>query len=384
VRYTDNFIKPNYSASLMDLGGVVTGLSSDPSSSAGVELHGQVNNAPLAIVGRVNPLKGNLSLDLKANVRGMELAPLSPYSGRYAGYGIDKGKLSFEVAYQIENRTLSAQNRLILDQLRFGDKIDSPNATTLPVRFAVALLQDRNGVIDLNLPIAGSLDDPQFSIGGIIVKVIVNALTKAIAQPFALLGSLFGGGEEMSALEFDPGHFTIPAAGETKLTSLAKALTERPALMLEITGRTDAEADRAGLRRAAIDRKVRALKTKDMLARGEPVEPGPTVVKATEYPALLTRVYKDEKITKPPNVLGMQTALPVEEMEKAIIANTKIGEEDLVTLGNRRAETVKAWMLKNGAVPAERIFIIAAKTAVTNVDGKGNGLRPSRVDFSLR
>ena len=317
VRYTDNFIKPNYSANLMDLGGAVTGLSSDPSSSANVDLHGEVNSAPLAIAGRINPLKGNLSLDLKANVRGMELAPLSPYSGRYVGYGIDKGKLSFEVAYQVEDRKLTAQNRLILDQLRFGNKIDSPSATTLPVRFAVALLQDRNGVIDVNLPIDGSLDDPQFSMGGIIAKAILNILTKAVTQPFALLGSLFGGGgEEMSALEFDPGHFAIPPASEAKLTSLAKALIERPALTLEITGRTDPEADHAGLQRAAIDRKVRALKSKDLLARGEAVESGGTVEKAAEYPALLTRVYKDEKFAKPRNLLGMQKELPVEEMER--------------------------------------------------------------------
>ena len=243
VRYTDNFIKPHYTANLMDLGGVVAGLSSDPSSSASVDLHGAVNSAPLAIAGRINPLKGDLSLDLKAHVRGMELAPLSAYSGRYVGYGIDKGKLSFEVAYQIENRTLTAQNRLILDQLRFGDKIDSPGATTLPVRFAVALLQDRNGVIDIDLPIGGSLDDPQFSMGGIIGKVLVNVLTKAVTEPFALLGSLFGGGAEMSSLEFEPGHAAIPTAGAAKLKSLAQALIDRPALKLEITGRADPEAD---------------------------------------------------------------------------------------------------------------------------------------------
>ncbi|MFI4940621.1 MAG: DUF748 domain-containing protein, partial [Burkholderiales bacterium] len=139
VRYTDNFIQPHYTANLMNLHGSVSGLSSDPNSRAGVDLHGQVNDAPLLIAGSINPLKSELSLDLKANVNGMELAPLSPYSRRYLGYGIEKGKLSFEVAYQVEQRKLTAQNRLVLDQLTFGAKVDSPKATTLPVQLAVAL-----------------------------------------------------------------------------------------------------------------------------------------------------------------------------------------------------------------------------------------------------
>ena len=140
----------------------------------------------LSIVGTVNPLKGDLALDLKADVKGMELAPLTPYSGKYVGYGIEKGKLSFDVNYKVENRKLTAQNRLVLDQLSFGEKIDSPTATKLPVQLAVALLRDRNGVIDINLPISGSLDDPQFSVGGIIVKVIVNVITKASHGAFRL------------------------------------------------------------------------------------------------------------------------------------------------------------------------------------------------------
>ncbi len=163
-------------------------------------MHGTVNDAPLLIGGRINPLARDLTLDIKASVHDMELAPLSPYSGKYVGYRIERGKLSFDVAYQLQDRQLQAQNRLVLDQLTFGDKVDSPSATSLPVLLAVALLKDRHGVIDIDLPIGGSLDDPQFSVGGVIVKVLVNLITKAVTAPFALLGRLFGGGtEEMSA-----------------------------------------------------------------------------------------------------------------------------------------------------------------------------------------
>lgn len=385
VRFTDNFIKPNYTANLMNFGGVVSGLSSDAKTSANVDLKGKVNSAPLSIVGRINPLKGDLSMDIKAEVRGMELAPLSPYSGRYIGYGIEKGKLSFDVAYQVENRLLTAQNRLILEQLTLGEKIESPTATTLPVRFALALLRDRNGVIDINLPVGGSLDDPQFSVGGLIIKVIVNVITKAVTAPFTLLGSLFGGGEELSILEFDAGRATITEAGEGKLKSMAKMLLDRPALKLDITGRTDTEADRAGLKRAAIDRKVRALKLKDKVARGEAVEAGRMNVTEQEYPALLKRVYKDEKFSKPRNVVGLQKDIPVAEMEKLMMDNTSISDDDLTVLGNRRAQVVKDWLLTSGEVPAERIFILASKSgSEAPKEGSTTAATASRVDFSLK
>jgi uncharacterized protein involved in outer membrane biogenesis len=384
VRFTDNFIKPNYTATLADFGGVVTALSSDAATSAGVDLRGEVNSAPLSVIGSINPLKGDLFMDLKANVRGMELAPLSAYSGRYVGYGIEKGKLSFEVAYRIDKRALTAENRLILDQLTFGDKIESPTATKLPVQFAVALLRDRNGVIDINLPIGGSLDDPQFSVGGLVVKVIINVITKAITQPFALIGALFGGGEELSSLDLAAGHSAITPAAEAKLQSLSKALADRPALKLEITGRADPEADRAGLKRASIERKVRSLKNKDLQARGEAPEPGSVVVSAGEYPALLTRVYRDEKFPKPRNLVGLTKELPVEEMEKLMISNVEIDDDDLIALGNQRSLTVKNWLQKNGQVPAERIFILAPKVSAPEAKGNGAGAGANGVSFSLR
>ncbi|MBS1187546.1 MAG: hypothetical protein H6R04_1564 [Burkholderiaceae bacterium] len=378
VRFSDYYIKPNYNANLVGLGGVVTGLSSAASTTANVDLRGQVNSAPLTINGKVNPLKGDLFLDLKAAVKGMELAPLSAYSGKYVGYGIEKGKLSFDVAYKVENRQLTAENRLVLDQLTFGDKVESKDALNVPVHLAVALLRDRNGVIDLNLPIGGSLDDPQFSMGAIIVKVIVNLITKAVTAPFALLGSIFGGGEDLSWLNFDPGSATIAAAAESKLTALSKAMLDRPALKLEITGRADPETDKAGLARASIGRKVRALKLKDMVAKGQPVPPEGVTVGKDEYPALLKRAYGDEKFKKPRNLIGLAKDLPVAEMEKLMAENAKVTDDDLTSLGNRRAQAVKEWLLAKG-VPAERMFLLASKPS-TGADKQG----PSRVDFSLR
>ncbi len=386
VRFSDNFIKPNYSASLTNLGGVVAGLSSDPSASAGVDLHGEVNRAPLSIVGRIHPLRKDLLLDLQANVHGMELADLSPYADRYIGYGIEKGKLSFEVAYHVENRQLNAANRLILDQLTLSERSASSAATKLPVKLAIALLQDSNGVIDVNVPVDGSLDDPHFSVGGIVLKVIGNAVLKAVSKPFALLGSMFGGGSgaELSSLPFEPGRAVIRPSAEPALNTLAKALAARPALKLEITGWADQVADHEGLKRAAIDRKMRALKQKDMQAKGQFAELSSITVSPEEYPSLLTRVYKDEKFVKPRNVIGLQKALPAAEMENLIKENTPIDEDDLNFLANRRAQAVKDWLIKFGKIPGERIFILASKSGQQEAKTGGNLAPLSKVDFSLR
>ena len=187
-----------------------------------MDVKGRVNGAPLVIAGSVNPLSERLSLDIRANVKGMELAQFSAYSGKYIGYGIDKGKLSFDVAYKVENDQLSAENALVLDQLTLGEKVDSESAVNLPVQLALSLLKDRNGVIDINLPIGGSLNDPEFSVGGIIFKVFVNLIQKAVTAPFSLLASIVGDTEELSWVAFDPGSYTLSESGQRKLETLGR------------------------------------------------------------------------------------------------------------------------------------------------------------------
>ncbi len=387
VNFTDNFIKPNYSARLRQIGGRVSGLSTVEGSIADVELRGSYDDvAPLTLTARVNPFSQQPYLDLQADVKGLDMSPFSPYSGKYAGYAIEKGKLSLFVKYKIENRLLTAENRIFLDQLTFGEPVESPDATKLPVNLALALLKNRRGEIDINLPISGSLDDPQFSVGGLILKVIGNLFVKAVSAPFALLGSLFGGGGgDMSAIEFDYGRTAFSAAAEKSLENLAKALDDRPALKLEIEGHVDSERDREALKQVSIERKVRAQKRDQLTKNGVERSAGEAIeVSAAEYPALLERVYAAEKFPKPRNIVGLAKSLPVAEMEKLIMTNTTIDDDDLRGLGDRRARVVRDWLLAH-AVEAERIFLLPSKVEAMEGkpenDAKG---KSSRVDFSLK
>jgi len=386
VRYTDNFIRPNYTADLLDLGGTISGLSSAADTAAAVDLHGEVNAALLNIAGQINPIKGDLFLDLKAGVHGMELAPLSPYSGKYVGYGIERGKLSFDVAYKLDHRQLTAENRLVLDQLTFGDKMDSPTATTLPVQLAVALLKDRNGVIDVNLPVGGSLDDPQFSVGGVIVKVLVNLVTKAVTAPFALLGSLFGGGDELSYIEYAPGRVESSEAGSSRLRALAAALKERPGLKLEIAAWVDPDGDREGLKRENLDRRVRAMKVKALVAKGESATVATVVVSPEEYPALLAGVYEAEKPAQTGGAAEARKAPAPQDMEKLLLAGTAIPDEELSALGDRRSQAVKQWLQTTGEVPEQRLFLLATKVGAGAGPDRGaqTAAKAGRVDFSLK
>ncbi|MBK9063660.1 MAG: DUF748 domain-containing protein [Acidobacteria bacterium] len=239
IGIADHFIRPNYSATLGDLGGRVTGLSSEEGTVATLDLRGSLaNHSPLQVSGTINPLAAATFADVKASFRDIDLPSFTPYSGAYAGYTIASGSLTMEVAYKVVNRKLNASNRFLVNQFEFGDKVESKGATKLPVKFAVSLLKDKDGVIDLDLPIEGSLDDPKFRIGKIVWQVLGNLISKAVTAPFALLGKLFGGkGDELSSVDFPDGLTTLDDAGKKKLDALAKALHDRPALKLQATGR---------------------------------------------------------------------------------------------------------------------------------------------------
>ena len=386
INFSDFFVKPNYSANLTGVQGAISELK--PEAPGDLDIQARIDNAaPVDIKGKINPLSKDLFLDIVADAKDIELSPMSPYSGKYVGYGIEKGKLSFNVKYKVENRKLTANNKIILNQLTFGEKIESPTATKLPVLLAVALMKDRNGVIDVDLPISGSLDDPQFSVGGIILRIVINLITRAVTAPFSLLASAFGGpggGDELSYIEFDNGRANLNPAAQAKIATLAKALNNRPALSLEITGRVDPLTDLDGLKRAGIERKVKAQKLKDLARKGEaPRSADDVQIGKEEYPQYLKAAYGEESFPKPRNVIGLARDIPVPEMEKLMMQHAKASDDDMRQLATQRAQAVRDALLASGQVGAERLFVVAAKPLSAEERAKLKG-RPNRVDFSMK
>lgn len=384
VDFSDYFVRPNYSANITRLGGSIQNLSSAPDTVAELDLRGSyARNAPVHISARLNPLADKKFLDLKAEVSSIDLVDFSPYSGKYAGYNIDKGKLSLNASYKLQDRQLTADNRLFIDQLTFGEKVDSPDATQLPVHLAIALLKNNRGEIDINLPISGSLDDPQFSIGGLIFKVIANLFVKAVTSPFALLGAMFGDNQELSQIGFAPGLASLDAAALRKLEALAKAMREREGLTLEITGRGDPDIDQEGLRKAGLERAIQAERRKDMgrRPREQDAKTDNTLTDA-DYATYLTRAYQQARFPKPRNLLGLPKQLPVPEMEKLMLANQPVGQEALHALATQRAQAAQTWLVERGLVPLSRIFLLPVR--LEPASGAAANVSQSRVDFSLR
>lgn len=382
VEYSDFFVKPNYSVHLTQLDGGISALG--PAQDGAIELTARVDDtAPVDIRGTVNPFARELALDVTGKATDVDLPPLTPYSVKYAGYGIQKGKLSMEVHYKLDNRKLAATNKLVLDQLTFGERVDSPTATKLPVLLAVALLKDRNGVISLDLPISGTLDDPQFSMWRVVVQIIGNLLTKAATAPFALLGAIVGGGEQLAYVEFAPGRAALTPAAEAKLTSLAKALADRPGLKLDAMGRAIPDVDGEGLRRASLEQAMRIRKQKDLSAAGKPAPALDDIpIDAADYAKYLKGVYGDTKLkNKPRNLIGMARDIPATEMEALLLAGYPVDENALRELANQRSQVVKEWLTSKGNIPAARVFVVAPRLGA---EGLKAGDAPTRVDFAIR
>ncbi len=382
MTFTDRFVKPNYVAELSSIEGSITAVSSTNPQPAKVKVTGRVyTTAPLSISGVVQPFAKYLSLDLKASAKGVDLPRFNTYSAKYVGYPIKRGKLSVDLEYKIKDRALQATNHVVLNQLTFGDKTNSPDATKLPVLLAVALLKDSRGNIDINLPISGSLDDPEFSVGGIVVRVLMNLVVKAVTSPFSLLASAFGGGEELSYVEFAPGSAALTDDSQQRIDTLIKALTDRPALKMDISGRADPKTDMEGLRQAWVDGKIRAAKAAATTPRGKKPNPAGVEVSGAERVKYLEEVYDDTDIKdKPRNFIGMSKSVPAAQMEEMLRSVAPVGDDQLRQLADARAQAVYEKLQAQEGL-ADRVFIVAPQLDTDGIKDEG---QPSRVDFSLK
>lgn len=383
IDFTDRLIRPNYSAEIHNIGGSITGLSSEEITRAAVDLKGSLGHgSPVMITGKINPLIKDLFADVKLTFKDIELSPATPYSSKYVGYPILKGKLTFDVAYLIDKQKLDAQNKIFIDQLTFGDRVESPEAIQVPVTLAVSLLTDRNGQINLDIPVTGDLNDPEFRLWPLIWKIIGNLIVKAATAPFTLLASLVGGGEELSYVEFDYGSKALTDEARHKVQTLTKALYERPNLKLEIMGCIDPEKDKEGFKLAEMNRRIKAAKLKDML-RKETADADIDQIKIEpqEYEKYLKKAYEAGKFPKPRTVIGTLKSLPAPEMEKLLLSHIEVTPSDLRLLATTRAEAVKELILKSGQVAPGRIFVVEPRLSSSQ---KKEKLKDSRVEFKVK
>jgi Domain of Unknown Function (DUF748) len=365
ANFADYSIEPDFATGILELNGTVTGLSSDPASRAKVKLDGKVDKyAPVDITGEVNLLSATAYTDLAMNFRNMELTTFNPYSGKFAGYNISKGKLSTELHYLVQDRKLDAKHHIIVDNLEFGAKTDSKDAAPIPLKLAIALLKDRSGIIDVSLPVTGTLDDPEFRLGPIIWKAILGLLTKIVTAPFAALGALFGAGEELAYIDFSPGSAALPPEAAQKLNTVAKALIERPQLRLSVPLTVVAAADTEALANAALAAKLPPD------AAGEPQDDGAKRKRI----AALEKTYEETAGAAPAYPAEIKTGkdgdldAQLQFLERSLLEQVKPDDAALTTLARERARAVQDALLTDTGLDFERVFITAERK-----EGKNEG-----------
>ncbi len=382
VDFRDLHIEPIFIASIDEVNGRVKGLYLDGSSLADISLSGIIDKyAPFEAAGKINPKKDALFIDMKVKLNGLELSSLTPYSGKYIGYGIEKGKLFLDLGYFIEKRALKADNNVLIDQITLGGKVESPQATSLPVGFAISLLKDRSGQIRLDVPLSGSLDDPEFSVGALILQVILNLIEKAVTSPFAVMGGLFGGGEDLGFVEFEAGSDALTEASVKKLDALVAALYERPGLKLDIEGFVSEDDDAKGLSERKFMRALKEEKMRETDGAGRPAaEVDAVEMGKDEYERYLFLAYKRADFKKETNFIGMVKRLPEPELERLLREHLKATDDDLRALAASRSNAVRDHILGTGKVEPSRVFIRWPKELKPE---KKEGQKESRVEFKL-
>jgi hypothetical protein len=409
--FTDESIEPHVESAIEQFSGSVKGLTSDMNTVAVVDLAGKVNKyAPFSIKGKINPLASDLFVDVAILLQNDALMPASSYSSKYVGFPLEGGALSLDLRYYVTQRELKAENKVRVDQLRLGDASNSPDAIKLPVKLGIALLQDRHGVIALNVPVNGRIDDPKFKLGPVIMQVFMNIITKAITKPFAMLGSMFGGGEDLDHITFEVGRADFAEGELSKLDTLATALYERPALKLGIMGSVDPAKDREALAKLKLEHQLGEMRAKELQAAGQKVTSVDAVRLAPEdrtrliklaYAEAMGLVSSKATASREQTVLAhLQTqtnfgplhpaksaeqakggkggVVSVADMEAKLIELAQITPEDYAKLMNDRAAAVQSYLLQSGKVEAGRISIVAPKTVTASFQGS------NRVNMTLQ
>lgn len=406
IAFTDQFVQPNYSANLSELTGRLGAFSSQAPRGlpqmADLELQGMAQEtAALLISGQLNPLAQPLMLDIRGQVQDLDLPPLSPYTVKYAGYGIERGKLNVDVRYEIDAQgRLTASNKIRLNQLVFGDKVGD---SSLPVKLAVALLADRNGVINVELPVTGSINDPQFSMGGLILRALGSLVAKVVTSPLSLLNAAVGGGgggeAERSSVAFEPGAKWLEEPVRAGLDRLAQAMADRPALQVTLTGMANFDAERVAFQRAELAKRIAEVHAHASRPPGgqrgesgqERQEVGqedmaaarwlpPAMPQGDDYEQALSRLYRRSEIgNKPRNFIGLARSVPAADMEKLITAGIPATPAILQQVAAERAAVVRAYLLARG-VPPSRVFLGASRLATD--DAPAHPWQP-RVDIEL-
>ncbi|MBP4000618.1 DUF748 domain-containing protein [Pseudomonas koreensis] len=376
ANFADFSLTPNFATAVQQLNGQIGTIDSRQAKPASVDIKGKVDRyAPVTIKGAVNPFDPMASLDIATSFKRVELTTLTPYSGKFAGYRIRKGRLNLDLHYLITKGQLKAENKVVVEQLQLGEKVDSPDAVSLPLKLAIALLKDVDGKISIELPVTGDLNNPQFSVMPIVWQTLRNLIVKAAAAPFKLIGGLVSGGgsEDLGTVSFAPGSSDLSKDAEAALVKLSQALKERPALRLEIEGTAAKSSDGPLLAEQRLEREYQYNYYKMLQRRGDKVPAQASLIQVpdNEKGPLLEGIYRTRLKTQPPaewKDLGKEERTA--RMRADVIKFWSSSDVLLRQLGQDRASSIKDYLVDKGQLADDRVYFIDANLGEAESDGR--------------
>lgn len=376
ANFADFSLTPNFATAVQQLNGRIGTLDNRQDKPAPVSIQGKVDRyAPVTIKGALNPFNPLASLDIATSFRRVELTTLTPYSGKFAGYRIRKGRLNLDLHYLITKGQLKAENKVVVEQLQLGEKVDSPDAVNLPLKLAVALLKDVDGKISIELPVTGDLNNPQFSVMPIVWQTLRNLVVKAAAAPFKFIGGLVSGGgsQDLGTVAFAPGSDELSGEAQASLNKLAAALKERPALRLEIEGTSAEASDGPLLAQQRLEREYQSTYYKILQRRGDkvPAQAGDLKVPEDEKPPMLEGIYRTRLKQQPP---AEWVSLGKEERQNklrdAVLKSWSSSALLLRQLGQARAGSIKDYLVDKAQLADERVYFVDASLGKPEKDGR--------------
>ncbi|SUD67322.1 outer membrane protein/peptidoglycan-associated (lipo)protein [Pseudomonas putida] len=384
ANFADLTLTPNFATAVQQLNGQIGTIDNRKPAPAKVDIKGKVDRyAPVTIKGALNPFNPMASLDIATSFKRVELTTLTPYSGKFAGFRIRKGRLNLDLHYLITNGQLKAENKLVVEQLQLGEKVDSPDAVDLPIRLAVALLKDTEGKISIELPVTGDLNNPQFSVMPIVWQTLRNLVLRAAQAPFKFIGGLIAGGgsQDLGNVSFAPGSSELSRDAQSALDKLASALKERPELRLEIEGTSAQSSDGPLLAQQRLEREYQATWYKILQRRGDkvPANASMLVVDDSDKPAMLEGIYRTRLKQQPPaDWEQLSREERTARLREAVIKSWAESAALLRTLGQERASSIKDYLVDKGKLEDDRVYFI--DTTLGQAESDGRVITPMHLD----
>ncbi|TVT90240.1 DUF748 domain-containing protein [Pseudomonas sp. RGB] len=376
ANFADFSLTPNFATAIQQLNGQIGTIDSRQAKPASVDIKGKVDRyAPVTIKGSVNPFDPMAALDIATSFKRVELTTLTPYSGKFAGFRIRKGRLNLDLHYVITKGQLKAENKVVVEQLQLGEKVDSADAVDLPIRLAIALLKDSDGKISIELPVTGDLNNPQFSVMPIVWQTLRNLVVRAATAPFKFIGGLVtgGGSEDLGNVSFAPGSSELNKDAQGALNTLAKALKERPTLRLEIEGTAAASSDGPLLAAERLEREYQYNYYKILQRRGDkvPAQASLLVVPEKEKAPLLEGIYRTRLKQQPPaEWKDLSSDERTAKLRDGLIKFWGASDVLLRQLGQDRASAIKDYLVDKGQLEDDRVYFIDANLGQAEKDGR--------------